>query len=166
MRICNPAVTQLHFNNPHDRLTVVIVSRVCLDMETGVPLSTCDSVSEGPLQGIRVLIVEDHVPVAQALEAVLTDTGMEIVGSVATSADAELLTKSKNPDLVLVDLNLGGEEAVSLIQWMLTRRLRVIVMSGFAMPPSPLSEGIAYLQKPFSGDELLETMQSRLLSAA
>lgn len=113
---------------------------------------------EGSLRGLRALVVEDHRPAAQALASALTDLGVEVVGPAATPLEAEHLTRAQSPDLALVDLNLDGEEAVDLIQWLVKSDLRVIVMSGLAMPPTAISKDILFLQKPFSGEELLAAL--------
>ncbi|HWV82280.1 MAG TPA: response regulator [Hyphomicrobiaceae bacterium] len=129
------------------------------------PLNSKDT-SEGSLQGLRALVVEDHRPAAQALASALTDLGVEVVGPAATSVEAEHLTKARSPNLALVDLNLDGEEAVGLIQWLLKSKLRVIVMSGLALPPNAISNDIHFLQKPFSGDELLAALNDSSSAAA
>lgn len=131
-----------------------------------MPSSLCGNVSDGSLQGVRALVVEDHKSVAQALVSVLADTGMEVMGPVATPLEAEQLATAQRPDLALVDLDLGGEEAVDLIQWLLERKLSVIVMSGFAMLPKELGSDILFLQKPFSGEELFEVLHQGLLASA
>jgi DNA-binding response OmpR family regulator len=128
--------------------------------------SNAKDTGEASLQGLRALVVEDHRPAAQALASALTDLGVEVVGPAATPVEAEHLTKAQSPDLALVDLNLDGEEAVDLIQWLLKSRLRVIVMSGLAMPPKAIGDHILFLQKPFSGEELLAALSSSASAAA
>ena len=123
-------------------------------------------IGEGSLQGLRALVVEDHRSAAQALASALTDLGMEVVGPAATPVEAEHLAKVQSPDLALVDLNLDGEEAVDLILWLLKSELRVIVMSGLAVPPKAISKNVPFLQKPFSGEELLAALNSSSSEAA
>jgi DNA-binding response OmpR family regulator len=131
-----------------------------------MPLSCPSDLDDGSFQGIRVLVVEDNGPVAGALASVLTDTGMAVTGPAATSHEAEQLTMTQSPDLALVDLNLGDELAVGLIEWLLQRNLRVIVMSGLAILPMSVSKNAAFLQKPFSADELFAAMRQEMLTAA
>jgi DNA-binding response OmpR family regulator len=121
---------------------------------------------DASLQGLRALVVEDHRPAAQALACALADLGVEVVGPAATPVEAEQLTRAKSPDLALVDLNLHGEEAVDLIQWLVRSELRVIVMSGLATLPKAISEDILFLQKPFSGEELLAALHQDSPSVA
>lgn len=117
--------------------------------------SNLDDAGGGLLQGLRALVVEDHIPAAQALASVLADAGAEVVGPVDTPIEAERLTRAQRPHIALVDLNLHGEEALDLIRWLLKSELRVIVMSGLAAPPSAIGDNTVFLQKPFSGEELL-----------
>jgi DNA-binding response OmpR family regulator len=116
--------------------------------------TSLNDTGDGSLQGLRALVVEDHSPAAEALTFALTDLGMEVVGPAATPLEAEHLAKAQTLDLALVDLNLDGEEAVDLIQWLVKSDLRVIVMSGLATLPKAIGGDIRFLQKPFSGEEL------------
>ena len=127
---------------------------------------TSKDTDDGSLHGLRALVVEDHSPAAQALASALTDLGVQVVGPVATPVEAERLTKAECPDLALVDLNLDGEEAVDLIQWLVKSDLRVIVMSGFASLPKAIGDDIHFLQKPFSGEELLAALHEGSPAAA
>jgi FixJ family two-component response regulator len=65
-----------------------------------------------------------------------------------------------------LDLNLGREQAVHLIEWLLQRKLSVIVMSGEGILPKSVSKDALFLQKPFSADELLAAMHQEMLAAA
>ena len=86
-------------------------------LEPLMPVSSYADLEEGALQGVRVLVVEDNGQVAAALASVLIDTGMTVTGPAATSHEAERLTIAQSPELALVDLNLGGEQAVGLIKY-------------------------------------------------
>ncbi len=123
-------------------------------------------IGEGSLQGLRALVVEDHHSAAQALATALTDLGVEVVGPAATPVEAEHLANAQCLDLALVDLNLDGEEAVDLILWLLKSELRVIVMSGLAVPPNAISKDVPFLQKPFSGEELIAALSGSSSAAA
>ncbi|WP_135469125.1 response regulator [Crenalkalicoccus roseus] len=58
--------------------------------------------------GARVLIVEDEYFVALDAEDALTDAGFRVVGVAATAEDALALARAERPDLVLMDIRLGG----------------------------------------------------------
>lgn len=68
----------------------------------------------------RVVIVDDHDMVREGLRSLLAGTeGVEVVGEAATVDDALRVTAETDPDLVLLDLQLGGEDGNEV-----SRRLR------------------------------------------
>ena len=111
--------------------------------------------SEMPkLKGVQVLVVEDSWQVAQALRSALGVFGMVVLGPVATTADGMELVERHAPELALVDINLKGEKAYDLIEWLDQRHVRFIVASGYAVTTDAVVKAAAILQKPFSGPEL------------
>jgi CheY-like chemotaxis protein len=107
--------------------------------------------------GLRVLVVEDTAAVAYALQYLLEEVGMVVVGPASTVDAAERLLVDK-PHLALVDMHLDEDQSGHAF----VCRLRdldvpVIAISGSAelLAKSP---NVARLQKPFSGRELLEAI--------
>ena len=67
----------------------------------------------------RVLVVDDHAMLREALVDLLVHAGFEVAGEAADGADAVALTKQLEPDVVLMDLRmpvLGGLDATRLIK--------------------------------------------------
>jgi DNA-binding response OmpR family regulator len=122
--------------------------------------------NSNPLQGVRVLVVEDNWQVANALRLALTDVGIVVTGSTSTAYEAKRITLDGKPDLVLVDLNLKGEMAFELVDWLRHHGLRVIVLSGYGAETTSRSNADAVLQKPYSSDELFATLQKVALAAS
>ncbi len=59
--------------------------------------------------GIRILIVDDHVLVREALcERLRREPGFEVIGSAGTADEAVELTIRQKPDLVLMDIDMPG----------------------------------------------------------
>ena len=56
----------------------------------------------------RVLIVEDEFLIALDLEAAMSGLGFEICGLAPNAEEARSLAMSHQPDVVLVDVYLGG----------------------------------------------------------
>jgi DNA-binding NarL/FixJ family response regulator len=86
--------------------------------------------------GPRLLVVDDHHLVRQALVELLTQAGFEIVGQAADGADAVALAKQLEPDLVLMDLRmpvLGGLDAARLIKDACPA-VQVVLLSAFESP--------------------------------
>jgi DNA-binding NarL/FixJ family response regulator len=67
---------------------------------------------------MRCLIVDDNQSFLEAARALLVQEGLTVVGVASTSGAAVRLTEALRPDVVLVDIDLGGESGFEL-----TRRL-------------------------------------------
>jgi DNA-binding NarL/FixJ family response regulator len=81
---------------------------------------------------IRVMLVDDHLSILWGLERLLGgEKNMEVAGK-ATSARKALETLEEvRPDVVLLDLDLGGESGVELIPRILEKSsARVVVLTG------------------------------------
>lgn len=111
------------------------------------------------LQDLRVLVVEDSWHVANALKALLEELGVNVSGPAATPYEAERLLAARTPDVAIVDINLKGEMAYGLIDRLHERGVRVVVISGYAVPQVARSKVAAVLQKPFSAKSLLAILR-------
>ncbi|MGI6081704.1 MAG: response regulator [Limnochordia bacterium] len=86
------------------------------------------------MKTIRLLIVDGQEVVRVGLRAVLEDTpGFEVVGDVATGAEALERVAAQQPDVVLLDLSLPDTNGVRVCQAIRSRypRTRVIVFTSF-----------------------------------
>jgi CheY-like chemotaxis protein len=124
--------------------------------------ATSDSQPRADLKGVRVLVVEDHWQVANALKSFLEVKGMKVSGPVATTADARRLATEEKPDLAVVDIHLKLETAYVLIHQLDDQGVRVVVLTGYAMLPALATKVVAVLQKPFNGPELLGALRRAL----
>jgi DNA-binding response OmpR family regulator len=109
------------------------------------------------LRGLRVIVVEDSYAVARALQCLLEEIGMVVMGPVATSTDAQRLLVERSPDLAIVDIHLKGETSFNLIDRLHRAGVPVLAMSGSAAH-STVSSASVVLQKPFSGSDLLAAL--------
>jgi two-component system, NarL family, response regulator NreC len=65
---------------------------------------------------IRVLIVDDHAVVRSGLRLVLeAEDGIEVVGEAADSRYAVFETRSKKPDVILMDVVMPGKSGIETI---------------------------------------------------
>ncbi|HSK36137.1 MAG TPA: response regulator transcription factor [Actinomycetota bacterium] len=67
----------------------------------------------------RLLVVDDHRMLREALVELLVQAGFEVAGEAADGADAVALAKQLEPDVVLMDLRMpvmGGLDATRLIK--------------------------------------------------
>jgi DNA-binding response OmpR family regulator len=111
------------------------------------------------LQGMHVLLVEDSWQVADALKLLLEKTGMVVSGPVGTAQEAQCLVTEHKPKLAIVDVNLKGEMAYALMDWLHQRGIKVLVISGYAELPRSLGRFAAILHKPFTAAALLTTLR-------
>ena len=63
---------------------------------------------------MRCLIVDDNGPFLEVASASLARDGLEVIGTATTSTDALRQVELERPDVVLVDVNLGGENGFEL----------------------------------------------------
>jgi hypothetical protein len=86
--------------------------------------------------------------------------GAQVLGPVATTAEAESLLAEPVPDVALVDFNLrGGERAHGLIDRLYGQGIRVVVVSGYGDLPVPPEKIAAILQKPIVEEQLLAALR-------
>lgn len=115
--------------------------------------------SVAELRGLRVLVVEDSWHVANALKSLLEELGVEVAGPAATLEDAERLSETREPAVAIVDINLKGKMAYGLIDRLHGRGVRIVVISGYAVPQIAEGKVAAILQKPFSAKSLLAILR-------
>ena len=84
---------------------------------------------------IRLLVVDDHPIVRQGLVAVLEDEAdFAVVGSVSSAEEAIRLAATAEPDVVLLDLELGaGMDGIAAITPLLAARpdARILVFTAY-----------------------------------
>src|SRR5262245_19527556 len=131
----------------------------CLDEEPSMALRKGTRSGLSGLQGLRVLVVEDGWQVADGLKLSLEHWGMIVAGPVATAQEAQSLVNECRADLAIVDVNLKGEMAYGLLDWLYDRDIQVVVISGYEDLPGSLGKFAAVLQKPFTDATLLATLK-------
>ena len=63
----------------------------------------------------RILIVDDHPLTRDALAALLTQQGFEVVGDAASGEEAIVSARTQQPDLVLLDLTMPGMDGLTAL---------------------------------------------------
>ena len=77
-----------------------------------------------------MLIVDDNPQFLDAARDVLEGDGLTVVGLASASAEAMQLTQELQPDVVLVDVDLGEESGFDLAErFATTSKARVIMIS-------------------------------------
>jgi CheY-like chemotaxis protein len=113
-----------------------------------------------PLQGLRVLVVEDSYFVAVGISRQLTDLGCRIVGPAPTVAAALDLLAHESCDAAVLDINLGSETAEPVARALSDRRVPFLFITGYSSPRllAPAFHATTRLVKPVAPDALREAL--------
>ena len=103
----------------------------------------------------RVLIVEDESLLVMVLEDMLPELGYEVVAS-AYSVDSALRTlEAHEPDLAILDVNLGGARSFPVADALAIRGIPFVFASGYGESILPDRHASALLvPKPYGRQEL------------
>jgi two-component system, NarL family, nitrate/nitrite response regulator NarL len=88
-------------------------------------------------QPIRILLIDDHAVVRAGLRMIVQSRpGMTIVGEAGNRSDALALAASERPEIILLDLDLGGDSGTALIAELLAAasKARIIILTGLRDP--------------------------------
>lgn len=117
--------------------------------------------------GKRILIVEDEVISAMALERMLADIGCSVVGSVSTGEDAVERAGRERPDIVAMDIRLAGKmdgiDAASRI--MAEFGTPIVFMTGYDDPDTKERalrlKPLGFMTKPIDRTKFLGFLEQR-----
>ena len=87
------------------------------------------------LQGLTCLLVDDNKPILAALETLLRDEGIDVVGTAGTGLDALRLLEQRRPAALVVDVrlpDLTGIEVARRATELALSRPAVIVYTSYA----------------------------------
>src|SRR2546423_2851704 len=85
-----------------------------------------------PTQAIHVLLIEDHAVVRAGLRLLIESRrGMVVVGEAANHADALAVAAREQPDIILLDLDLGAEKGLDIMPRLLAAagQARVLILT-------------------------------------
>ena len=80
------------------------------------------------VEGTRVLIVDDHQLILEGLEYVLERDGMEVVGRASTGRKAIELTRTCEPDVILLDIRMPDMDGLDALAAIKSSKSDVIVI--------------------------------------
>jgi DNA-binding response OmpR family regulator len=108
------------------------------------------SVATDPDRAARVLVVEDEMLVAMALEDQLGDAGCKVVGPAFSLDDAMRLAASEPLDGAVLDINLAGEKVYPVADLLAARNVPFVYVTGFGQAGMrEADQGRPMLQKPY-----------------
>ncbi|HEY3037523.1 MAG TPA: response regulator transcription factor [Pyrinomonadaceae bacterium] len=81
---------------------------------------------------LRIMIVDDHLMVRAGLRMLLEDAGMEVVAMAGNRGEALDLAAREEPDMILLDLDLGREDGLSFLPELreAAKNARVLILTG------------------------------------
>jgi CheY-like chemotaxis protein len=104
-----------------------------------------------------VLVVDDDPGVLDIMAGMLGDLGCEVVSARSGPDALDQLRQNENISILITDINMPGMDGHELAE--LARRMRpelkVLQLSG----REPRRGGLPMIRKPFSFEELADTMQ-------
>lgn len=138
------------------------------EMESPPPVSASVEASDQ-----TILLTEDNPVIRGLTRRVLEETGYRVI---ATESAEEALrfcaASDETIDLLVTDLVLTGEDGLSLTRKVIEARpgTRVLLMSGHSREarfnPDALLDGVPFLQKPFTPDDLRTAVSEALSETA
>jgi len=112
-----------------------------------------------PLEGRRILIVEDEYFQAREIAAALTNAGAEVIGPTAHAEEVPDLVASGEIDAAMLDINLGQGASFDLARSIRDRPIPFLFLTGYdvSIIPDDL-RGSMRLEKPVDQRYLVEQL--------
>jgi len=118
---------------------------------------------------IRIMLVDDHTMVREALRTVLEqDPGMQVVAEAGDGEEALKLAKESAPDVVVMDVALPGQSGIETTRRLLARHpeIKVLALSTFLdrrIIQQMLDVGArGYITKSAAGAELKQGIRNAM----
>lgn len=117
------------------------------------------------MEPLRILVVEDEMLIARKLEMILTRAGYAVTGLAGTYSDALASFEKDPPDVVLLDIFLGGAKSgIDVGVWIQENQpVPVIFLTSFSdretITQAKTASPSAYLTKPFKSEDLTAAIE-------
>ena len=119
-------------------------------------------VQAGPMNTLRILIVDDDATIATLLAETVAASGHIVCGMATTELEAVDAAERDKPDLIIIDVDLAMGSGLRAIERIVRNGpVAHVFISGNRMPV-----GTHALLKPFRPAELLQAMDRALAEAA
>lgn len=120
---------------------------------------------------MKVMVVEDDVDVAKAIQGVLEDEGIDVQVALGGRACFEKLEKYK-PDIILLDVLMPMMDGVEVLRRLKadkkTAKIPVIAVTAVSAESDvktkleEIDPKIGFVEKPYSIDQILKEIKKRL----
>ncbi len=119
--------------------------------------------SSRPLDGVRILVVEDETMLFFLAEDMLTELGCATVWHASLVQEALAFLAKERPDVAMLDVNLAGKTVYPVAERLAAADIPFVFATGYGsagLPPPFASRPT--IQKPFSIEMLGEALASAL----
>ena len=111
--------------------------------------------------GLRVLVVEDNLLIAETICDLVEGSGGVVVGPAPTLNEGLRLLAEERPDGAFLDVNLGGTLSFPLATALGARGIPFVFMTGYdagtIFPPE--FRGVRRIAKPFDVNDVAEVLE-------
>lgn len=144
----------------YSELGIGTTFKVYLPAAEGRPLAITRAVEAAPQGSERILIAEDEQSLRTLTTRMLEQRGYSVIAAESAEHAIEILEQQPGQiDLLLTDVvmpQMSGRELADCVRES-SPTMRVLFISGYAdaiLTGGPLEQGSAFLEKPFSGNDL------------
>jgi CheY-like chemotaxis protein len=116
--------------------------------------------SAKPLDGLRILVVEDNFLAAEVVRDALERSGCTVVGPVGRVADGVTLAQQEKLDGAVLDINLNGDRCFAIAHALTSRGVPFVFLTGYdssSVVPQNL-QATQRLGKPVIEHELIDAL--------
>ena len=111
----------------------------------------------------KILLAEDDPTMISLLKTLLKMEGFDVV-TLDVNADVPSIVQREMPDAVLMDVHLGGQNGLQILESIRNNHaladVRVVMTSGLNVKDECLKRGAsAFLLKPFMPDDLINVLK-------
>lgn len=117
-----------------------------------------------PLNGRRVLVVEDESLVAMLLQTILEDMGCTPVGPASNIDDGEAMARDTTDlDAALLDVNVAGRQVFPVAEALRARGVPFVFSTGYGEGGLPDEwRGNPTIQKPFTESAVRDALMKAM----
>jgi DNA-binding response OmpR family regulator len=120
-----------------------------------------------PLEGRKILVVEDEAPIALSLASGVSQAGGTVIGPVATVAGAFAAMADHTLDGALLDIRLRNETSFALADVLAVLGIPFIFVSGLSSALMPYTHrDRPFFDKPYEVPEVIATLIKLVRAAA
>ena len=116
---------------------------------------------------LEVIVVEDHLAMRRGIELLLRSEGLRVAGVASQVGEARALLARRRHDVALIDVRLGDESAIGLVEEVLRREpaAAIVLYTGYTDPDSGLAEAVragarGFVLKSSPAPRLIEALRS------